>query len=224
MKLLATLAIALFTTVSASAQTNDVRVRVIHASPDAPTVNVLVNGNLAFEGVPYKSYTGYAALPAGTIQVQLQVAPAGAIVYTRSITLAAGEYSLVALGKVSGGNNALNVFEFRDDLQSAPNFAKIRVIHAAPSAPTVDVYATGAFFPLAPASPTLANVPFAAGSGFVAVPGGAYQARVTVAGTKTVAIDSGTLPLVGGSVRTILAIDPDKEGGAFQLLTIPDVN
>lgn len=224
MKLLAAFAISAITLASASAQTNDVRVRVIHASPDAPAVNVLVNGTLAFEGVPYKSYTGYASLPAGTVQVQLQVAPAGAIVYTRSVTLSAGTYSLVALGKVAGGNNALNVFEFADDTQSTPGFAKIRVIHAAPSAPTVDVYATAAYVPIANASPTLANVPFAAGSGFLAVPGGAYQARVTVAGTKTVAINSGTLPLVGGTVRTILAIDPEKEGGAFQLLTIPDVN
>jgi hypothetical protein len=56
------------------------------------------------------------------------------------------------------------------------------------------------------------------------VPAGNYQARVAVAGTKNVAINSGRLALPGGSIRTVVALDPSNQGGPFELWAIPDSN
>ena len=50
------------------------------------------------------------------------------------------------------------------------------------------------------------------------------MARVAVAGTKTVAIDSGRLPVLSNTVRTVVALDPAVKGGDFELLVLPDVN
>lgn len=52
------------------------RVRVIHASPDAPAVDVWVNGAPAFKNAPFKGITPYAELAGGNYDVQ--VVPAGA--------------------------------------------------------------------------------------------------------------------------------------------------
>ena len=39
------------------------RVRVVHLSPDAPAVDVSVNGAVAFSGLPYLESTEYARCP-----------------------------------------------------------------------------------------------------------------------------------------------------------------
>ena len=41
-------------------------VQVLHASPDAPAVNVLVNGEEALGNVDYKDSSGWISLDAGT--------------------------------------------------------------------------------------------------------------------------------------------------------------
>ncbi len=226
MKTFLLLAAATLFASSASAQMSGAMVRVVHASPDAPAVNVLVNGNVAFEGLPYKGYTAYTNLPAGTYTVALQVAPSGPTVYSTTFTIANGlSYTFVAMGRVAGGANPLNIFGFADDLTApAMGQSRLRVIHAAPGAPAVDVFATAPFTPLMGAMPWLRNVPFAGVSGYLQVPAGSYQARVTVAGTRTVAIDSGNIQLPANVTRTVLALDPAMEGGRFELFFLPDVN
>jgi hypothetical protein len=131
-------------------------------------------------------------------------------------------YTFFAFGKLA--NNTLTLMGAGDDVVApGAGAAKIRVVHGASTAPTVDVYATAPYAPL-PAAATLTGVPFPLASGFLTVPAGAYQARVTPTGTKTVAIDSGRLPLTGNTVRTVIALDPSTEGGPFELLVLPDVN
>ncbi len=46
------------------------RVRVVHASPDAPAVDVWVEGSVALSDVSFKEITDYAELDAGTYNVQ----------------------------------------------------------------------------------------------------------------------------------------------------------
>jgi hypothetical protein len=102
------------------------------------------------------------------------------------------------------------------------NSTKVRVVHGASTAPAVDIYVTAPFAAL-PNAPLLTGVPFTAASHYLTVPAGDYQARVAVAGTKTVAIDSRRLRLAGGTVRTVVALD-GPDGGPFELLVLNDVN
>ena len=52
------------------------RVRVVHASPDAPAVDILVNDQLVFSDVAFEAITDFAEVPADTYNVK--VVPAGA--------------------------------------------------------------------------------------------------------------------------------------------------
>jgi hypothetical protein len=199
-------------------------VRVIHASADAPAVDVLANGNLVFQGLKFKSFTEYTPVPRGsyTFSINLSGTNTTALKYGPVDLQGGNAYSFYALGKVS--NKSLLIMGTGDDVMAPPaGMTKVRVVHGASTAPTVDVFATAPYAPL-PASPALTGVPFPFAGPYLMVPAGAYQARVTPTGTKTVAIDSGRLPLMGGTVRTVIALDPAAAGGGFELLVLPDVN
>ena len=52
----------------------DAQVRVAHLSPDAPKVDVYVNGEPVLTDVPYTTVSSYLSLPAGTQQVTVYAA------------------------------------------------------------------------------------------------------------------------------------------------------
>jgi DNA-binding beta-propeller fold protein YncE len=88
----------------------------------------------------------------------------------------------------------------------------------------VDVYVTEPGADIATATPVLTSVPFGAASDYLSVPAGDYQVRVTPAGTKIVVIDSGSLTLAAGQVRTAIAVDSPGGGAPFDLLVLADLN
>jgi hypothetical protein len=199
-------------------------VRVVHAASDAPAVDVLANGNLVFQGLKFKDYTEYTPVPPGTytFSVNLTGTSTTAVASGPAMLEGGNAYTFYALGKASAGT--LVLMGTGDDVAAPDSHsAKIRVVHGASTAPAVDVYATAPFAPLSGA-PVLSGVPFPVAGPYLRVPAGVYQARVTVAGTKTVAIDSGRLRLMGGTVRTVIALDPATEDGGFELMVLPDVN
>jgi hypothetical protein len=214
---------ASFTTL-AQVPANTSWVRVVHASSDAPAVDVLANGSVVFEGLKFKSFTEYTPVPPGTYTFAVNLSGTNTTVTTAGpLNLQGGNaYTFYALGKVA--NNNLTIMGTGDDVVApGPGMAKIRVVHGASTAPTVDVYATAPYAPLT-GSPTLTGVPFPLASGFLTVPTGVYHARVTPTGTRTVAIDSGRLALTGNTIRTVVALDPTTPGAPFELLVLPDVN
>lgn len=196
------------------------RIRVVHASPDAPAVDILVNGSKVLEGIPFLGYSDYLSVPSGRYDIKVNVTGTENTVLQANPELSAGnDFTAIAIGKVAN----LELMLIADNnTEPAAGTVRLRAIHAAPSAPTVDIYATAPYGVLA--TPTLPGVPFKAVSPYLEVPAGTYQARVAVAGTKNVAIDSGRLPLTGGIVRTVLAVDAKDGGAPFSFLILPDLH
>lgn len=202
------------------------RVRVLHASPDAPAVDVLVDGTKVIEGLPYKEYTEYLAVPAGSREIRVNVSGTTTTVLTATPMVAAGtDYTAIATGFAGGRQPALNILWLTDN-NTLPegNQIKVRVVHAAASAPEVDVYVTTPFEPISNREPGLRGVPFRGVSPYITAPPQMYHARVTPTGTKTVAISSGRLPTWGLIIRTIVALDATGGGAPFEFLVLPDRN
>lgn len=88
-------------------------VRVVHLSPDAPAVNIGVQGSTAnlFSNIVFKGSTAFAPVPAGTYNLEVRVASNGAVALTVPATLEAGKiYTVFARGFLappSGNTNAL---------------------------------------------------------------------------------------------------------------------
>jgi hypothetical protein len=203
--------------------TQQSRVRVLHASPDAPNVDVLVDGAVVLNNVPFKGYSNYLSVPAGArnFKVRATADPSVVVIDVTPALAANKDYTVIARNPLS----TIEPWLLTDNNASpATGNIKVRLVHGAPAAPTVDIYVTAPGADLATATPTLAGVPYAIASGYLEVPAGTYQVRVTPENTKTVAIDSGALTLNAGQIRTAVAVDAVGGGAPFGAVVLPDRN
>ena len=121
-------------------QTDAARVRVVHAVPDAPNVDVLVDETAVLEDVPFRAVSEYLELQPGTYS--LAVVPTGedvenAVIQT-DVTLEAQDYTVAAVGQLA--DNSVEPLPLVDDNSPLlPNSSRARLVHAAPDAPAVDV-------------------------------------------------------------------------------------
>ena len=188
-----------------AAQSDEANVRVIHASPDAPAVDIWVNGSVAFEGLEFGDATDWIALPAGSYDVA--VAPAGAdaadAVIEATLDLEGGvNYNVAAVGFLA--DITATVFT-TDTADLAEGQARVQVVHASPDAPAVDIAVAG--------GPVLvADLSFPNASGALDVDSGTYDLEVRPAGTEDVALDLPGVALDAGTVYDILAIGSLADG------------
>ena len=190
----------------------DGRVRVIHASPDAPKVDIRVNGQPALDSIPFGASTGYVPVPAGTHKFGIYVAGSDTLVTEIEATIADNSaYTVAAIGFATPGKApGFRVIALPDD-REAPGEGSgyVRFVHAAPSAPAVDIYVGASpYETVANRTPLLASFPFGVATGYLAVPAGTYYARLTPTGAKSpVALESGAVMLPSRGVRTAFALD-----------------
>ncbi|HKJ59737.1 MAG TPA: DUF4397 domain-containing protein, partial [Halobacteriales archaeon] len=151
-------------------------IRVAHVSPDAPPVDVYVDGEQILADVPFGAVSDYAEFPADTYNVT--ITPAGdneTVVFEGNLTLEARSVStLFASGEVS--ENATQPFEpvlFEDDaFRPAENESAVSVAHMSPDAPTVDVTANNGSVVLAQ------NLSYQNASEYVTVPAGNHTVEI----------------------------------------------
>ncbi|WP_226005416.1 DUF4397 domain-containing protein [Natrinema salinisoli] len=115
-------------------------VRVAHLSPDAPNVDVYVGGDPVLEDVPYRAVSDYLELAPDTYEVMITAAgDADTVVYDDELEIAAGEFTIAALGELADENQPFAPSVFEDDVSDPGDNARVRLVHASPDAPAVDV-------------------------------------------------------------------------------------
>jgi hypothetical protein len=213
-KLLAALSIvlAIGLAVPAFAQSG-ARVRVVHASPDAPAVDVWVNDGIAFSNAPFKGITDYAPLDTGTYNVK--VVPTGAtepVVIEADLALEAEDYTVVALGTLE---NIEPLVLVDNNAAPAEGKAHVRFVHASPDAPAVDIAVKS--------GPVLfSNIAFKEIGDYLPVDAGTYDLEVRIAGTDTVALEVPGLALQARTVYTVFAMG--LAGGEPALTAVPSMD
>lgn len=189
---------AIFSVDNPASNMGTARVRVVHASPDAPAVDVLVEGSPAFTNVAFPEITGFASVPAGTYNVK--VVPAGMtspVVIEADLPLAAGtDYTVIATGLLA---NIAPVILTAAGGGPAAGSAWVRFFHGSPDAPAVDIAIAGG-------QVLFANVAFQQGAAYLEVPAGTYELEARVAGTSTVALSLPGVALADGGVYTAYAV------------------
>jgi hypothetical protein len=198
---------------SVLADGHQARVRAVHASPDAPAVDILVNDNAAFTNAPFKGITQYASLDVGTYNVK--VVPTGAtdpVVIEADLELEAKDYTVVAVGKLESIEPLVLVDNNSDPAEGK---AHVRFVHASPDAPAVDIAVKD--------GPVLfSNVAFKGVGDYLPVDAGTYDLEVRVAGTEDVALEVPGVELQNGVVYTVFAMG--LAGGEPALTAVPSAD
>jgi LPXTG-motif cell wall-anchored protein len=177
-------------------------VRVVHASPDAPNVDVWVDGTKVLTDVPFTAVSDYLAVPAGDHNVQVTATGSTDPVIDEDLTLTAGtSYTVAATGLVADIAATVLV----DDRTPVEGKAKLRVFHASPSAPaSVDVAVTG--------GPVLVEaLAYPKATGYLTVDAGAYALEIRAAGAADAAL-SLNATLEAGQNYTAIAMDGGSAG------------
>ena len=195
--------------------------QVVHASPDAPAVDVVVDGNVLVPNLPFPVATGFVEVPAATYNVAVTVAgnPGAVAIGPVDLPLEAGvRYSVLAVGPLA----EIEPLILSDDPRRVATNAKVRIVHASPTAQDVDIYVTAVGADINNESPTLTSVPFKANTGYLNFAAGDYDVTVVPAGTKTAAIGPATISVEDGGIYTAIARDPIPGEMAFGLIVTDD--
>ena len=162
---------------------NQLSFRMIHAAPDSPPVNFLVDGVAFRTGQDYKAGTGFSILTPRDYQVGVE-----AILPDRNVLIAgsgaktlvaAREYSFIAIGRTTN----VELLEISHPREVVPvDTARLEVLHAAPGVAALDVYLTKAGDSLTPAGLIGAGIGFGRPVARVTRPSDTYVIRVTPAG------------------------------------------
>ena len=188
-------------------------INVVHASPDAPAVDVYLDGTKALEGLAFGSASGWVAVPAGDHQVQ--VVPAGgdvaSAVIDAPVTLEGGAgYLVAATGPVASIAPQIYQVDLSD---LASDSARVRVIHTSPDAPAVDIAVKGG-------DVLIPNLAFPNASDYLVVPAGSYDLEVRPTGTMDVALALDGVALEAGMVYDVFAIGTIADG-TLSVLVVP---
>jgi hypothetical protein len=180
----------------------DASLRIVHGSPDAPPVDVIIDGAVVVENLAFGEATEYVQVSTdGTRQVQVVPTgqPAESAVIDTEIDLEEGNsYLFAATGLLNEiDSNLYDVDLSGDDMDS--NQARVRLIHLSPDAGSVDVYVAGG-------DELIDDANFPDASGYTTVDAGTYDLEVRAHDSDAVALSVPGVEIQAGRVYDIVAL------------------
>jgi len=205
MKVVSTGGVAAALLITSAAQAG---VRVIHASPDAPNVDVYVNQEIgndmpAIQNLGFTEGTDYIGLPTG--DYNFQVTPFGqespVVIDTNAFIDGSQDFSVVASDFLSNISPVI----YQDDNTFDPDNARVRFIHQSPDAPAVDILANDSIN-------LFDGVSFTESGGYQTVSPGDYSLDVNLDSDGTTVLEDIGVTLEAGTVYTIFAMGSAADG------------
>ncbi len=178
------------------------RLRVLHASANAPMVDVWLKGGTqpVLKGATYGLATDYVKVPAGSISLELRAAPSK---ISDPVAFAPPPFDLaadttmtaVAAGVLGAADpaKAFRILPLADAFKKAPGKVAVRVVHASPDAPTVGID-VGDDDPAKPEIPSLARFADSGADGVLLAAGQPLQIGIVAGGSRVTAFTTPMLP------------------------------
>lgn len=202
--------------------------RVIHASPDAPAVNIKLDNRSKIDNLEYAQSSDFLAVTSGFRDIDVEaIIPGGNadVISIDSFNLVENQrYTVIAVDNTSDIQalvaNESAASPLSDEIA-------IAVVHASPDAPAVDVYVTDAVTDINTVNGNF-SFSFKEQVDAGALPADTYRIRVTLAGTKTVVFDSGAVDLSGFNGQKLLLTavsttsSTQQDGSIIKLLAAAD--
>lgn len=169
---------------------NSSLVRVFHAAPQAPNVDVYVNDQMVFSNLAFGDFTRYVYLDEGEYNVSVYLAgQKDRPVINQMVDVPSQQiFTIAATGNL--GNLGLLVIPDKVSKSPSQNYSSVRVIHLSPNAPGVDILVDG--------DTLFEDISFGEGTDYVDLNPGTYNVNVVLNTDKSV-----VLPLK-------VTLNPDK--------------
>jgi rhodanese-related sulfurtransferase len=173
------------------------KVMTIHASPDAPGVDLLIDlVPVNSSALEYPDNTPYLDVAPGMRNIKVNVSGTQTTVIEADIDFTTMmDYSIFAVDEVA------QIFAIltEDDLTAPdPGNAHVRFVHLSPDAPSVDIT-------LSDGTMLFEDYSFIDYSDFAAFPADTYHLQARLHGTETVVLDLPGITLLDGVVYTVFA-------------------
>ncbi len=202
-----------------SSSSSTTQLRVVQASPSQADVNVLVDGN-SVATVSYGAASNLIAVNSGSRHVQIEPSGSGTAFIDTNITFNSGDSKTLIVANTSPNVSALT-FTNQNTAPTTGDFA-IRTINASPTMGAVDVYVVTAGTDINTVTPSTSGLAFGSATSYQSLAAGNYQVFLTLPGSKFVLVNTGTISLISGQVRTVVALN--TAGSGFTALALADLN
>jgi hypothetical protein len=172
-------------------------VLVVHASPNAPAVDLLVDGQTAGSGLTFPNNTGYLVVNAGMRNVKVNVAGTSTTVINANLDLTSNtSYTVFAVDSVS----KISTVVLADNLtMPAAGKAHVRFVHLSPNAPAVNITLTDGTI-------VFGNKAFKQATDFTPLDAGTYDLQVRDAATNSaIVLNLNGIALQSGKIYTVFA-------------------
>jgi len=192
-------------------------IRVLHAVPDAPKVDVYADGQMIAKDLAFGKYTDYISVPEGNYEIAVYAAGTKTNPVVRNMLMIRPEtiHTIAAVGTL----DTIGLLEIPDNTSgNEPEKTLVRFSHLSPNAPAVDIT-------LPDGTIIISNVSFKQLTPYIAVDPTVYTLQVRPAGTSTVVLTIPNINLKSGMVYTIYAIGfVGKEPKLNALLVMDGMN
>jgi hypothetical protein len=209
--------IALFSASCGSGSTT-AELRVLQASPDAPQVNVLIDGTSVASNLVYGNATVYISVKSGSRHVQVVPVSGSSPIFDQTLSLGASVDQTLLL---TGPAASIHPVMLTDGgTTSVVGSGYVRVFNASGTMGAADVYVVPAGNGIGGAvKPVTAGLAFDNSTGYQVTVGGNYEVFMTAPGTTNAFLSTGPLSLTAAQNQTVVALDGSSGGFMFALLT-----
>jgi hypothetical protein len=185
-------------------------VRALHASPDAPAVDIYVNDNLVARGLRYRDFTPYVPLAGGLYNIKVfQTGTITNPVIDKNVNIPPSSiFTLAATGMLR--DIGLTLIP-EPPVKREPYDTFLRFIQLSPDSPNVDLY-------LANGTRLFENVEYKEITDYIPFRPGIYEFRVRLTGTQEVILTVPNANLRQGNVYSIYMIGLKNGDPSLQVL------
>lgn len=191
-------------------------IRLLHASPDAPAVDVYADGKLIARNLTYRNFTEYVEISPG--KYNITVYPAGTqaspVINTSHDVPDRSILTVAAIGRLAD----IQLRAVPDTPMSIPpGETYLRFAHFSPNAPNVDIT-------LPDGTVLFSDVAYTEVTDYKSINPGTYTLQARVAGTDNVVLTVPNQRLLPDKFYTAYAVGLVGESPPLQLLTPLDGN
>lgn len=181
--------------------------RVFHAAPQAPAVDVYINEKLVFSNLQFTQFSSYVKLKEGEYRIDIfQTGTMLQPIISGSLDLDEGQMlTIAAIGNLD--DLSLLVINDNADKKASPKVSSFRVVHLSPNTPAVDILVNNKIL--------VESLAFKQNTSYVDIAPGSYNIEAVLSSNKESVLVFGVM-LKANRIYTIYIVGESPNLRAIQ--------